>query len=125
MDKDRKIEQLERDLERTRKIVDITAFYQKYSCICFETLFKSHFQYSNCRASDVSQGCILAPPAFPAEPRRGPRVGGSSPDNTLTAAPHTFDHTHYHFAALALRPYSCWGPGQPKLSHCLLCFVYI
>ncbi len=27
MDKDRKIEQLERDLERTRKMVDITAFY--------------------------------------------------------------------------------------------------
>ena len=27
MDKDRKIEQLERDLERTRKTVDITAYY--------------------------------------------------------------------------------------------------
>ena len=27
MDKDRKIEQLERDLERTRKMVDITAYY--------------------------------------------------------------------------------------------------
>ena len=27
MDKDRKIEQLERDLERTRKMVDITEFY--------------------------------------------------------------------------------------------------
>ena len=27
MDKDRKIEQLEKDLERTRKMVDITAFY--------------------------------------------------------------------------------------------------
>jgi hypothetical protein len=27
MDKDRKIEQLERDLERARKMVDITAYY--------------------------------------------------------------------------------------------------
>ena len=27
MDKDRKIEQLEKDLERTRKMVDITAYY--------------------------------------------------------------------------------------------------